>query len=301
MKRKIIIFLIICAALAIFAFQFRHSLPALTGPTGPSDAQIDKTIAAWSALDNTSPPADDNGQKSSANIIGLYSVATSSGAITLTKGEDTIENQDNWKLFMMLVPTSTRIDFVRGYRLIYDENRKEDASVQQNDDEDFWTFEINLQNFRTNTIQDKNFTLIHEIAHLLSLNINQVSADLTICPKSEIEDNYCPKSTSYIDPYFKKFWEDLPTTKQEFDENKYITEYAGTSYTEDFAESFATFVMKPMPTSTESMVNQKINFFYEFPYFVTIRKNMRFAIYNEIISATTTKELDTKEINTQTQ
>jgi hypothetical protein len=52
-----------------------------------------------------------------------------------------------------------------------------------------------------------------------------------------------------------------------------VDDYATTHPTEDIAESFAYFVFSPEPTG-DSIKDQKIAFFYEYPELVKLRQSI---------------------------
>jgi hypothetical protein len=107
----------------------------------------------------------------------------------------------------------------------------------------------------------------------------------------------CMKDNSYMNKFFQEFWVDIyPSFKWffEFDDydkfedhnvlfykkykTQFVTEYAATNPSEDFAESFMVFVLKEKPAkSTADFIHkdQKILFFYDFPELVEIRDFIR--------------------------
>jgi len=107
----------------------------------------------------------------------------------------------------------------------------------------------------------------------------------------------CMNSNSYMNKFFQEFWVDIyPSFKwfYEFDDydkfeghnelfyqkykTQFVTWYAATNPSEDFAESFTAFVLQEKPTkSTISFIHsdQKILFFYDFPELVEIRDFIR--------------------------
>jgi len=57
--------------------------------------------------------------------------------------------------------------------------------------------------------------------------------------------------------------------------DEFLTEYAATDPTEDIAESFAHFVLFDMPDQAETIAEEKIVFFYDFPKLVSLRNTLR--------------------------
>lgn len=140
-------------------------------------------------------------------------------------------------------------------------------------------------------------TLIHEYAHVLALDNTQVShvgnnVEYIECNNGEtILNEGCAQNASYINAFITKYWteEDRGNAFAALENNNeedfayelftkrpngFVTEYAATNAVEDMAESFALFVLKPRPT-TNTVADQKINFFYNYPELVTLRNHMR--------------------------
>ena len=134
-------------------------------------------------------------------------------------------------------------------------------------------------------------TLVHEIAHVISLDNTQVrhTFDLSSCLEVEIVlDEGCAFEDSYITNFTNDFWteEEVNLAKQnesdsdfqfEFYEDnpdRFVTSYAATNNAEDFAESFTFFVFANRP-SGDSLADQKINFFYNYPELINFRVEVR--------------------------
>ena len=56
-------------------------------------------------------------------------------------------------------------------------------------------------------------------------------------------------------------------------QDQFLTDYAATSPLEDIAESWAFFVLSPKP-ELNSIANEKILFFYEYPELVALRQEI---------------------------
>ena len=96
-----------------------------------------------------------------------------------------------------------------------------------------------------------------------------------------------------MNKFFQVFWVDIyPSFKwfYEFDDydkfldhnilfhqkykTQFVTEYAATNPSEDFAESFMIFVLTEKPTKS-TIADQKILFLYDFPELVEMRDFIR--------------------------
>jgi hypothetical protein len=55
--------------------------------------------------------------------------------------------------------------------------------------------------------------------------------------------------------------------------DQFVTEYAATSPEEDIAEAWAFFILSPKPEQ-DSIANEKVLFFYEYPELVQLRQEI---------------------------
>ena len=102
--------------------------------------------------------------------------------------------------------------------------------------------------------------------------------------KIRIKDIWkCAIKNSAINIFWSKFWKGVQ--EPEFDQNKFVTEYAATSETEDFAETFAFFVLEKDSGFGNSIKDQKIKSLYSHPELVEIRKQMRSTLVRDVIRA----------------
>lgn len=126
-----------------------------------------------------------------------------------------------------------------------------------------WTLGINEENIEL--VSETMVTYIHEYAHLLSLRDEQVDyyVDEESCVGGWI-DELC----FYDDAYVKQFYDTFYTTEQPLTFDAYVSDYAMTDASEDFAETFAHFVLTPMPDDMH-IVDNKMLFFYRYPQLVS--------------------------------
>ncbi len=75
-----------------------------------------------------------------------------------------------------------------------------------------------------------------------------------------------------MNQFYQKFWKGI--SNPSFSANTYVTEYATTNPEEDIAESFAFFILESNHT-TDTVRNQKVQFFNGFSELVTMRNEMR--------------------------
>ncbi len=156
-----------------------------------------------------------------------------------------------------------------------------------------WTLAIDIEDafYKKGKLigKDLDETIVHEFAHILSLNDKQV------IPKEEKSINYITdegttKSNSYLNLFYKKFWADIFEEFKTYNEdeeneeaiiefydkyeNRFVSEYAATNPEEDIAESFKEFIVSEKPKGN-SIAKKKILFFYDFPELVKIREEIR--------------------------
>ncbi len=151
-----------------------------------------------------------------------------------------------------------------------------------------WDVFVNLESLEDDGEKEMVFTLVHEFAHILTLNKTQVDGEIF---EQEKCDNYyidegCLHKDAYLNQFYQKFWKDKFNSKAEESLENYdkqptafVTEYAATNPGEDIAETFATFVFRKDNQITQSTIaDQKISFFYQYPELTKIRKTIRRAL-----------------------
>ncbi len=150
--------------------------------------------------------------------------------------------------------------------------------------------DVNLSDERVDK-RDIIRTLIHEYAHIESLNDTQIDHGIYKPESGNIVlEEGTAKEKSYINQFANKFWTKKMLKKQIenpnqgegdelYDDNPedFVSVYASTNVAEDFAESFAAFVLRDKVTDG-SIASKKIEFFYDFPELLELRNHMRKAI-----------------------
>lgn len=128
------------------------------------------------------------------------------------------------------------------------------------------------------------YTIVHEYAHYLSLNEKQVEYyDTDVAyPIARYWDYECiANENSYLQAYYNEFWKPILMDWMINSENVYfytrhqnefVTEYAATDCTEDFAESFAGFVLEKKAKTAQ--LQRKYDFFERYPEFIELRKDI---------------------------
>lgn len=219
--------------------------------------------------------------------------------------EDTDTHQKIWVYYAQLIPPEHRQDLT-SFIIFTDGPDEVMAAVEQDwNDPEKWVLAVDIAD--ANNPQELTYTLIHEFGHLLTLNAEQVEPDEDIFENPDDEDLYeeamaacpqyfpgegCSQPDSYINLFFQRFWVDLYDEWDEInyveDDDEYydalddfyweyqdhfVTDYAATNPGEDIAESWTHFVLQPKPEG-DTVSEQKVLFFYEFPELVDLREQI---------------------------
>lgn len=129
--------------------------------------------------------------------------------------------------------------------------------------------------------QDGVETIVHETAHIITLNHMQF--------KAGIDDNTDPfsvevyKNSAFLKQFYDKFWgtiidkymkqrEETGNEQAYYESHMsdFVSDYAAYNPEEDIAETFRVFVFTDKPNG-KSQADQKILFLYGFPEFVQLR------------------------------
>jgi len=210
-----------------------------------------------------------------------------------------------WDFFAAIIPPEQR-KFLREFIVFTDGKENLLASVSQSENSPAeWVLSVDIMD-ATNP-KDLTFTLVHEYGHLLTLNPSQVVPSQRIFDNPNSDKIYnqeadacrtyfsgegCSNPDSYINKFFARFWPDIYSEWSKIDNieneddyyaaldrfykkyrDQFVTDYAPTSPAEDIAESFSFFTLRPKPTG-ETIADQKVLFFYDFPELVQLRAQM---------------------------
>jgi hypothetical protein len=227
--------------------------------------------------------------------------------------EDTATHEAIWVYFANLIPLEQR-DYVTKYAIFTDGPENVYAAVMQDSDNPLnWVLAIDIVD-ATNQ-EELTYSLIHEFGHLLTLNSAQINLDPDLFYESDNEALYeaayaacptyfpgegCSRPNSYINLFFDRFWADLEDEiweleaiedEEEYEDalydfyeryaDQFVTDYAATNVAEDIAESWTAFVLQPRPTG-QSIAEQKVLFFYEFPELVQLRSEIVSRAYSRL-------------------
>ncbi len=216
-----------------------------------------------------------------------------------TKPKATLDFQI-WDMFIGIAGPEYAKKFIRYYVTFRDGESSTLGAVIPFDRGALWMLAVNANNASLKNPKwrkDMSITLIHEFAHIVTLNKVQFKHTK---PTKSCQPVYkggldgCPLKNSYYKKYLERFWNEgdfrhLEAVRTEkHDETRkrlllayyrehvddYTTKYAARNPEEDIAESFTDFILRAKPTGTKEK-DQKLLFFYEYPELVTMRERIR--------------------------
>ena len=187
------------------------------------------------------------------------------------------KHKELWDLVKKLVPKNERAKI--GEFLIMNGTKSSSsgsvASIKN--DLSSWQMAIDAEGaFGEGGVDSMAYVIIHEFAHILTLNDTQLDSSVNNC-KNYNPSEGCARDNSYFNEFFSKYWEDISqehndladtdTASDKFYKkykNRFVTSYASTNPTEDIAESFSSFIFDEKPTG-KSIANKKVLLFYNRP------------------------------------
>ena len=216
------------------------------------------------------------------------------------------ENLNNqtlvWDYASALLP-SDQLKWISEFDIFTDGPNETLAWVNNRDifDRSHWQLGVDIADSENPV--DLTYTLVHEFGHLITLNPDQIPEtdyystwfqNPATCAQFNMPEG-CTNPDSYLNLFYQQFWfpifdawienVDQAASTSEDDQrqnvkefyldhaDQFVREYAATNIREDIAESFMHFVLEPNPEG-DSIADQKIQFFYEFPELMALRKQM---------------------------
>ena len=159
------------------------------------------------------------------------------------------------------------------------------AYVASAEDPTKWVFAANLA-----YADDRDLlltTLVHEYAHMLSLGADDTDASAVDCD-TEWAGAGCLLPDSELQRFADRFWSgytDAPARDNldadvawdfyQAHEEDFVSDYAATNVSEDFAETFAGYVIEPDVDAIGSVIGRKFAFFDALPEYASARERIR--------------------------
>jgi len=218
------------------------------------------------------------------------------------KQKDRATHEAIWNYFASIIPGETRTEVAEFSIFTDGKGNHLAAAGPLFSDPKQWILQVDILD--SENYHDLTYTMIHEQGHLITLNAEQVppspaifkypnnktiyEQEVSACPQY-FPGEGCSTPDSYINEFYNRFWTDLYAYWQPINletdeavrdrmledfykiyEDQFVSKYAATSPSEDIAESWAFFVLSPKP-ELNSIANEKILFFYEYPELVQLR------------------------------
>lgn len=220
---------------------------------------------------------------------------------------DTAGFEAVWEVIRDLLPPDILVAEVREYQVFTDGPDETLAYVEPlAADPAFWLMAIDtadVQVVNGTLSDDVVHTIVHEFAHIVTLENNQVPPDpdagaeegsaVAVACQTFYTGEGCSLPDSYINQFFLAYWDDLFDELLDIEaiedqlayedalyafyeqyEDRFVTDYAATNPGEDIAESFTFFVLRDAPVGG-TQADEKVLFFYDFPQMVAIREHIR--------------------------
>jgi len=169
--------------------------------------------------------------------------------------------------------------------------------VPENTEASKWRLALDIKdcvNGDGSYMEEFNNTVIHEFAHVITLNKEQMLPLRSDYSGTYTVDEGSLTKESYLNKFYNKFWADIidehsdinnaDYTEEESEEktyefyekyeDKFVSDYAATNPAEDIAETYRCFVTEDKPTGN-TIKEQKILFLYEFKELVKYREDIR--------------------------
>lgn len=234
--------------------------------------------SGWFGTGQRPPAAESSGDFA---VTGTYALAPDGTLDPEPEGRA----RDVWEQFVRVATPAFVASDLTGYRTGDDPDSDTLAYVTSDEnDPTTWVFAANLA-----YADDADLllsTLIHEYAHLLSLGLDDVDPDATACD-TEWSGAGCLLPDSDLERFAQRFWAgyaDAPARDNvdadvaaEFyraHDEDFVSEYAATNASEDFAETFATYVVEP-DGARDSVIGEKFAFFDDLPEYAEARDRIR--------------------------
>lgn len=200
------------------------------------------------------------------------------------------EHQELWAYFARLIPADAR-GMVTQFGIASDGPDGTMAWVEPLSEDDLSQWMLVVDPADAAKPEELTFTLIHEYGHLLTLNQTQLDVNAASCSTYYPQEG-CSYENAYVNSFYEKFWVNMLPELQEIEteqdedryydqldafyqkyEDQFVSDYAATNLEEDMAESWAFFVLNQKPDGN-SIAEQKILFFYDYPELVELRTSI---------------------------
>lgn len=234
--------------------------------------------------------------KDDLEAITTYHVDAVTLDLTLRSGEPGRSDESIWRGVVALLPSKYLSQHVKRFHVFSDGTADTLAYVNKASyDPKAWVLAVDRTDYRYSKGFFFTSTIIHEFAHILALEDGQIGSYHWKCDNFSNLDG-CFKADSYLNQWYQQFWAgeiaekhrlmlSASTTKADRrekvaqfyqqDPSLFVSEYASTDAVEDFAESFAHYVLNDEVTDKGLLYARKMSFFSGFPELVHVREYIR--------------------------
>lgn len=192
-----------------------------------------------------------------------------------------------WNHIKAISPDDLTANYIDTYRVFTDANDGTLAYIVDEDDDGKFVIAINLATHQKSTPQEQTLTIVHELAHIATLNKDQIAEGTC---EYETQEG-CFGDQSVLAQFVERFWtqadQDAAANEEDLysaNPSNFVTDYAATNPEEDVAESFAYYVVKNNYDQA-TVAGQKQAFFDEFDEARDIKADMREAVLRQFVRA----------------
>jgi hypothetical protein len=241
------------------------------------------------ATSDDRPDGDDHDHDAGSfdETSAVFTVDGDEIAATSGDADAVAEGQAIWQRFVELIPEDQRSMLI-GFEVIAERGG---GGYVYPDESDPTKWHMGIS---PGLGADEDWVLIHEFAHLLTLQAKEVppSLDDGSCPTYHTGEG-CSLKGSTMNEFVERFWpqsqideiftaqenEDWEALERFYEEHQddFVTDYATTNPAEDLAETFTVFVLNDRPTG-DTIAEQKVEFLWSDADLVELRAKIRAAL-----------------------
>lgn len=234
----------------------------------------------------------DNSQNSfidDVTIVGSYKVDSLDDTFLISNQQ----HRDYFEKVADIIPDSYH-DYFNELTVFVEDEWYTDAYVETlPPDYEVWRYSVNEEVLSANfSSREEDELIIHEFAHIVSYEqIAGIAEPAESSCAEYFERNGCPLKSSYIGQFADSFWSEKDLSRAldfsgspegtemayeyyDLHESDYVSDYAAVSPEEDFAETFAYFVLLGKPAG-KNMREEKVRYLYNYPDLVKLRQIIR--------------------------
>jgi hypothetical protein len=258
--------------------------------------EISNELDSWaSELESENSIAHREENEEEESMIVRYQIKKDE-TIVYIDGADQKKYKEVWQEIKDLSPDTLSENYLETFEVFDDPSSDTLAFVDDVDNNNKWRIAINYTSHKNENLKEQKATLIHELAHIISLNSSQIDNlnTNTNTNKSNNKNTYvcssvylfegCANNQSYIYGFYRNFWQGKDVEQeQKYSKDKFVSEYASTNLAEDFAESFTHFVLSRDISSEKNVADKKIKYMSNYQELLNIRNEMRNSLSKDII------------------